>query len=294
VIERIEAWRREHKWSAQKITNELAGLGHVINRRTVTRHLTGLGLGQRHFLDPNGDNNRMPGKIIARWPGHMAHLDVKKVGRIPDGGGWRVHGRDSEQKRAVERAKNTGGKCGYVYLHSIVDGFSRLAYTGPLGNEKGTTAGGGVPRTSERESQVRELRDREPAPAAVVLAVHDPGLVRMQLQTDLGRPGPQRGQDPFRFRQGAAVHHRIVGVTLERAARVLPDHPRIERIVQKQVRQEHTGGAIVKSCGSVATHTVSWFRWMSPSMEPRRACRAGSATGVVVSNSTWAAGCSGV
>jgi hypothetical protein len=205
VIERIEAWRREHKWSAQKITNELAGLGHVINRRTVTRHLTGLGLGQRHFLDPNGDNNRMPGKIIARWPGHMAHLDVKKVGRIPDGGGWRVHGRDSEQKRAVERAKNTGGKCGYVYLHSIVDGFSRLAYTGPLGNEKGTTAGGGVPRTSERESQVRELRDREPAPAAVVLAVHDPGLVRTQLQTDLGHPGPQRGQDPICLRQRAAM-----------------------------------------------------------------------------------------
>ena len=104
MIERIEAWRREHKWSAQKITNELAGLGHVINRRTVTRHLTRLGLGQRRFLDPNGDNNRMPGKIIARWPGHMAHLDVKKVGRIPDGGGWHVHGRDSEQKRAVERA----------------------------------------------------------------------------------------------------------------------------------------------------------------------------------------------
>jgi hypothetical protein len=28
----------------------------------------------------------------------MAHLDVKKVGRIPDGGGWRVHGRNSDQK----------------------------------------------------------------------------------------------------------------------------------------------------------------------------------------------------
>ena len=43
-----------------------------------------------------------PGKIIARWPGHMARLDVKKVGRIPDGGGWRIHGRYSAQKRAVD------------------------------------------------------------------------------------------------------------------------------------------------------------------------------------------------
>ena len=32
----------------------------------------------------------------------MVHLDVKKVGRIPDGGGWRVHGRNSDQARAAE------------------------------------------------------------------------------------------------------------------------------------------------------------------------------------------------
>lgn len=37
VIERIEAWRREHKWPAQRITDELADLGFKINRRTVTK-----------------------------------------------------------------------------------------------------------------------------------------------------------------------------------------------------------------------------------------------------------------
>lgn len=117
-----------------------------MNRRTVTRHLTRLGLGQRRFLDPNGESNREPGTITARWPGHMAHLDVKKVGRIPDGGGWRVHGRDSDQKRAVDRTKTAGAKAGYVYLHSIVDGFSRLAYTEPLADEKGATAAGFLAR----------------------------------------------------------------------------------------------------------------------------------------------------
>jgi hypothetical protein len=137
-FERIETWRREKKWSANRITHELAELDFRINRRTVTRHLTRLGLGQRRFIDPSGHSNRKPGKIIARWPGHMAHLDVKKVGRIPDGGGWRIHGCNSAQKRAVDRARTAGAKAGYLYLNSIVDGFSRLAYTEPLDDEKGT------------------------------------------------------------------------------------------------------------------------------------------------------------
>lgn len=140
VIAHIETWRRQHQWSAQRITDELANLGFVINRRTVSRHLARVGLGKRKFIDPSGESNRKPGTITARWPGHMVHLDVKKVGRIPDGGGWRVHGRDSDQAKAAEQAKSAGAKRGYVYLHSIVDGFSRLAYTEPLSDEKGATA----------------------------------------------------------------------------------------------------------------------------------------------------------
>lgn len=69
----------------------------------------------------------------------MVHLDVKKVGRIPDGGGHRVHGRGSDQHRATDRAKTKGAKAGYVFLHSIVDGYSRLAYTEHLADEKAST-----------------------------------------------------------------------------------------------------------------------------------------------------------
>ena len=101
VIQQIEVWRREHKWSAQRIAYELAELDVRINRRTVSRHLSRLGLGRRRFIDPGGDTNRKPGKITARWPGHMVHLDVKKVGRIPEGGGWAVHGRGTEEALAV-------------------------------------------------------------------------------------------------------------------------------------------------------------------------------------------------
>lgn len=89
VVIRIEAMRRTHKWSASRIAFELQADGITISRRTVTRRLASLALNHRRFLDPNGESNREPRKIIARRPGHMVHLDVKKVGRIPDGGGWR-------------------------------------------------------------------------------------------------------------------------------------------------------------------------------------------------------------
>ncbi|MBF6949230.1 transposase family protein, partial [Acinetobacter baumannii] len=63
-------------------------------------------------------------------PGELVHMDVKKIGRIPDGGGWRAHGR-SEQVR--------GRGIGYDYVHSIIDDHSRLAYSEVLPDEKGPT-----------------------------------------------------------------------------------------------------------------------------------------------------------
>jgi transposase InsO family protein len=140
VVADIESMRREHKWSASRIAFELEAQGSPVSRRTVTRHLARLGLHRRRFIDPTGASNRAPRTITACRPGHMIHLDVKKVGRIPDGGGWRAHGRGSDQAKAVQRSKNSGVKAGYVYLHSAVDGYSRLAYTEALPDEKAATA----------------------------------------------------------------------------------------------------------------------------------------------------------
>jgi len=64
-------------------------------------------------------------------PGELVHMDVKKIGRIPDGGGWRVHG------RAIPRDRVNGP--GYDYVHSLVDDHSRLAYSEILPDEKGAT-----------------------------------------------------------------------------------------------------------------------------------------------------------
>lgn len=146
LVARIEWMRREHKWSASRIEFELALEGITISRRTVSRILFQLGLNRRRFIDPSGESNREPQAIVAERPGHMVHVDVKKVGRIPDGGGWRVHGRDSPEARAVERAKKRGTRRGYVYLHSAIDGHTRLAYTEALDNEKGATAAGFLER----------------------------------------------------------------------------------------------------------------------------------------------------
>ena len=109
-------------------------------RRTVSRHLLALGLNRRRFIDPNGDSNRATREITARRPGHMVHIDVKKVGRIPDGGGWRAHGRGSDRAKSAERSKRKTKRGGYIYLHSAVDGYSRLAYTEALPDEKAATA----------------------------------------------------------------------------------------------------------------------------------------------------------
>jgi hypothetical protein len=59
-------------------------------------------------------------------PGELVHMDVKKIGRIPDGGDWRAHGR-----AAVGADRDRSGKTGFDYVHSLVDDHSRLAYSPP-------------------------------------------------------------------------------------------------------------------------------------------------------------------
>jgi transposase InsO family protein len=79
-------------------------------------------------------------------PGDLVHVDIKKLGKIPDGGGWRVFGRGSAQDRragaAADRAARAGASAsrGYAYLHHAVDDHSRLAYSEILGDERKESA----------------------------------------------------------------------------------------------------------------------------------------------------------
>ena len=68
-------------------------------------------------------------------PGELVHVDVKKLGRIPDGGGWRARGRPGTKTWAAKTAR-----IGFDYVHAAIDDCSRLAYAEILPDEKGTTA----------------------------------------------------------------------------------------------------------------------------------------------------------
>lgn len=100
-----------------------------------------LGISRLRDLDVTGTLNRAPRRLHAREPGHMVHLDVNKIGAIPEGGGWRVHGRGSDGDRAARRQK-----VGYRYFHTALDGYSRLAYTEALPDEQGPTTAGFIRR----------------------------------------------------------------------------------------------------------------------------------------------------
>jgi transposase InsO family protein len=100
----------------------------------------------RHRLNRLAWMDRPTGRVIRRYerdhPGELIHVDVKKLGRIPPGGGHRVHGRDSDQHRGRDRDRWRGRSPGYDYIHAAVDDHSRLAYAEVLADEQAATCAG--------------------------------------------------------------------------------------------------------------------------------------------------------
>ena len=96
--------------------------------------------------------DRAAGEPIRRYehdkPGDMLHMDVKKLGRVPDGGGWRYVGRQQGGKNRSATVGRTGkprnkwhnpliGRC---YLHTVIDDHSRVAYVEAHDDETKETA----------------------------------------------------------------------------------------------------------------------------------------------------------
>lgn len=77
-------------------------------------------------------------------PGELIHMDVKKIGRIRDGGGWKAHGRQMGSTSTDRKVL-----VGFDYVHSVVDDHSRLAYSEILPDEKGTTCAGFLRRAAD-------------------------------------------------------------------------------------------------------------------------------------------------
>jgi transposase InsO family protein len=88
-------------------------------------------------------------------PGAMIHVDVKKLGNIPDGGGWRYVGRAQGYRNRSVTAKRTGKRGiagdmaqGTAFVHTVIDDHSRVAYAEIHEDEKAVTAIGVLQRAT--------------------------------------------------------------------------------------------------------------------------------------------------
>ena len=122
-----------------------ARIGYLLGLHpsTVHRVLTRYGMAKLRWLD------RPTGRVIRRIEslscGELVHVDVKKLGKIPAGGGWRmlgIAGRHNSRadKSSGIKTRNGDPARGYHFLHSAIDGYSRLAYSELLADERKETA----------------------------------------------------------------------------------------------------------------------------------------------------------
>ncbi|MET7364205.1 IS481 family transposase [Streptomyces sp. NPDC005562] len=124
VEARVCRLRQDRKLGPARIA-PILGLPASTVHRVLTRH----GLNRLAFLD------RPTGQVIRRYerarPGELVHVDVKKLGRIPDGGGHKILGRQAGRARR--------SNVGFDYVHSAVDDHTRLAYSEIHADEKADT-----------------------------------------------------------------------------------------------------------------------------------------------------------
>lgn len=135
---RIIGVRVTRRWGPARIGYLLG-----IHPSTVHRVLTRYGVAKLRWLD------RATGRVVRRMEsaacGDLVHVDVKKLGTIPAGGGWRMLGRSAGQRNS--QADKTGTRNqyrnpvrGYHFIHTALDARSRLAYSELLPDERKDTA----------------------------------------------------------------------------------------------------------------------------------------------------------
>jgi transposase InsO family protein len=134
---RVLAARKRRQRGAVVLAAELG-----LNPSTVGRILARHDVPHLAVIDPiTGEPVRSSRRSGNRYehptPGSMIHVDVKKLGRIPTGGGWRLHGR-----AATVAHKHKPVKIGYDYVHTAIDDHTRLAYSEVLPDEKDHTCAG--------------------------------------------------------------------------------------------------------------------------------------------------------
>lgn len=135
VEEKVLAARADHRDGPDVLASKIG-----VPARTISRIL------RRHDVPYLRECDPMTGAVIRsskqtakRYerdrPGELVHMDVKKLGKIPDGGGWRARG----ETRTNHQARLDKAPIGYDYVHSLVDDHTRLAYSEIHPDEKGST-----------------------------------------------------------------------------------------------------------------------------------------------------------
>lgn len=140
-VRRIVRARRRLKLGPHRLGPEL---GHP--RSTVYAVLRRHGLSRLDHLDRP---TAIPVRYERERPGELIHIDVKKLGRVRQGGGWKMLGRTTETRHG-----RTGRPGGYDYLHVAVDDHSRYAYVEVHPDERGPTCAGFLVRTAQHFAEL--------------------------------------------------------------------------------------------------------------------------------------------
>ena len=125
VEQRIVEDRLEYREGPHQMAGRLG-----MARSTIYAVLVRRGLSRLRTLDRTSG---VPIRYVKDHPGELVHVDIKKLGRVPDGGGWRVVGMEN---------RGTKQKVGYEFCHSMVDDHTRVAYTEILNSEDGPACAG--------------------------------------------------------------------------------------------------------------------------------------------------------
>lgn len=125
--QRVVADRVEHREGPHLMAGRLQ-----MPRSTIYAVLARRGLSRLRSMDrPTG----IPIRYVRDCPGELVHVDIKKLAKVPDGGGWRAIGRPERNRR---RARPVG----YEFVHSMIDDHSRVAYSEILEADNADTCAG--------------------------------------------------------------------------------------------------------------------------------------------------------
>ncbi len=136
---RIIGVRVTRRWGPARIAYLLG-----LNVSTVHNVLRRYGLAKLRWLD--SATGRVVRRMESQHCGDLVHIDVKKLGKIPAGGGWRMLGR-AAGRHNTQADKSSGAQTkyrnpvrGYHFVHTAIDAHSRLVYSELLADERKDTA----------------------------------------------------------------------------------------------------------------------------------------------------------